>query len=157
MFLTTFQSRNRDAFRFKISGRMSQVLNLHGFNLVIEMLFVSRRHAPSVRNGSPTMFQSRNRDAFRFKRKTGVVSLTALLFQSRNRDAFRFKSEVESNPSAAIRFQSRNRDAFRFKARQAPPYVPYAPTFQSRNRDAFRFKLRWTRTSGQHCRQVSIS
>ena len=66
-----FQSRNRDAFRFKRSQE--------AFFFAI---LASR------------WFQSRNRDAFRFKKLTEICDPTCTLnstFQSRNRDAFRFK------------------------------------------------------------------
>ena len=63
-----FQSRNRDAFRFKFSHNMT-----------------TARHHP--------MFQSRNRDAFRFKMRINESPSVPIaeMFQSRNRDAFRFK------------------------------------------------------------------
>ena len=61
-----FQSRNRDAFRFKEAEACYCCGELYRFNLGIEMLFVSRRTA-KVANRSYKLFQSRNRDAFRFK------------------------------------------------------------------------------------------
>ncbi len=61
-----FQSRNRDAFRFKLASTGDAF--------------------------EPDGFQSRNRDAFRFKfEETGIMPLGIVKFQSRNRDAFRFK------------------------------------------------------------------
>ncbi len=46
MMERVFQSRNRDAFRFKKAEFWGRMHASHCFNLVIEMLFVSR----SVRN-----------------------------------------------------------------------------------------------------------
>ena len=121
-----FQSRNRDAFRFKNQGYLkhesytvpvsiseSRCFSFQvrlcvvsrgpiiSFNLGIEMLFVSsaisRAFIPSI-----SQFQSRNRDAFRFK--------------DNNNNLFRIESPFE--------FQSRNRDAFRFKRRGRTPATP---------------------------------
>ncbi len=39
--LTTFQSRNRDAFDFKADHYMPEIHEQLGFNLVIEMLLIS--------------------------------------------------------------------------------------------------------------------
>ena len=63
----SFQSRNRDAFRFKLSSSLSSC--------------------------KITWFQSRNRDAFRFKCFSFSKEKQLLQFQSRNRDAFRFKPQ----------------------------------------------------------------
>ena len=63
-----FQSRNRDAFRFKditAEGRSDGVDSC--FNLGIEMLFVSSTTRVLTLTRSGSLFQSRNRDAFRFK------------------------------------------------------------------------------------------
>ena len=66
LIATAFQSRNRDAFRFK---------QFIGVDISAEY-----------------MFQSRNRDAFRFKEQVYNFNVVADDgFQSRNRDAFRFK------------------------------------------------------------------
>ena len=63
-----FQSRNRDAFRFKDTEiHRDGHDGFRGFNLVIEMLFVSRVRRVTL-NPALEWFQSRNRDAFRFKR-----------------------------------------------------------------------------------------
>ena len=59
-----FQSRNRDAFRFKLHVVLQMTHGTEqGFNLGIEILFIS---SPSLLTAC-YMFQSRNRDAFRFK------------------------------------------------------------------------------------------
>ena len=120
-----FQSRNRDAFRFKLDweGQAPRVrfpvlqvsisesrcfsfqdlirfsgagcdLTLYGFNLGIEMLFVSSKYSHRCRGSEALyLFQSRNRDAFRFKCLLNDPAGSDCLrqFQSRNRDAFRFK------------------------------------------------------------------
>ena len=89
-----FQSRNRDAFRFK--WRFAYRWGCH-----------------------PLMFQSRNRDAFRFKCKQfrhkcigGDHSLVSI---SESR-CFSFQVPINALPKIrTTMFQSRNRDAFRFK------------------------------------------
>ena len=112
-----FQSRNRDAFRFKVIGVFGIAVFPTSFNLGIEMLFVSSTSSTS-KGPSLAAFQSRNRDAFRFKSATAQTGGTSMaLFQSRNRDAFRFKPEGVLVDRTGYLFQSRNRDAFRFKFR----------------------------------------
>ena len=95
-------------------------ITIRGFNLGIEMLFVSRSSIFSSAVETTRWFQSRNRDAFRFKSKMPKSTLySRFLFQSRNRDAFRFKFALTvlacGEGRVDLMFQSRNRDAFRFK------------------------------------------
>ncbi len=62
-----FQSRNREAFRFKREPSFEKLI-------------------------CSSLFQSRNRDAFRFKSISAMfMNFYVFLFQSRNREAFRFK------------------------------------------------------------------
>ncbi len=72
-----FQSRNRDAFRFKCSVLGLIMFNSNSFNLVIEMLFVSSADV-SVTGNAIRMFQSRNRDAFRFKQHKATLHASRL-------------------------------------------------------------------------------
>ena len=46
--ITVFQSRNRDAFHFRVEVRGRGTVNVDGFNLVIEMLFISGSSCPSL-------------------------------------------------------------------------------------------------------------
>ena len=87
-----FQSRNRDAFLFKFSGSGETGSTALSFNLVIEMLFFSRRRRDRDTDADTSGFQSRNRDAFLFKLKSLSRMPPLFSFQSRNRDAFLFKS-----------------------------------------------------------------
>ena len=70
----SFQSRNRDTFRFK----WKEVSDQHGtrresFNLVIEILFVSSVIGGNAA-GLSDEFQSRNRDTFRFKIMVDILT-----------------------------------------------------------------------------------
>ena len=62
-----FQSRNRGSFGFK-STRLSSCRSRYpGFNLVIEVLLVSRRGTRGTAGLGIRGFQSRNRGSFGFK------------------------------------------------------------------------------------------
>ena len=63
---SSFQSRNRDAFHFR-SATKSSTWNPFGFNLAIEMLFISGKILRRDRHSKTHLFQSRNRDAFHFR------------------------------------------------------------------------------------------
>ena len=162
-----FQSRNRDAFRFKDACAATATEKVQScFNLGIEMLFVSS-YRWCGDNNPYRRFQSRNRDAFRFKfsnpirsrRSKILVSISesrCFSFQATGRVghtpclATRFNLGIEmlfvSSPLRVFQnrlhvlFQSRNRDAFRFKPTRGKSTPLNFMPFQSRNRDAFRFK-----------------
>ena len=68
-----FQSRNRDAFRFKVAFPLLVIHSHRSFNLGIEMLFVSRGTTNIESVSGFLEFQSRNRDAFRFKLKNMTI------------------------------------------------------------------------------------
>ena len=88
-----------------------------GFNLVIEMLFISGLDNVTMSRGV-VQFQSRNRDAFHFRAAGDAAKQRdSLLFQSRNRDAchFRFRDNLTRAVQEVILFQSRNRDACHFR------------------------------------------
>ena len=89
-----FQSRNRDAFHFRL-----------------------RYQDGDFPAGG--VFQSRNRDAFHFREATdSFLNDPQVRFQSRNRDAFHFRSRLQdAGCGLSIQFQSRNRDAFHFRER----------------------------------------
>ena len=110
-----FQSRNRDAFRFK-------------------SLTTNATVSPAI------LFQSRNRDAFRFKLTLALWRYTVDSVSISESRCFSFQVNYV-NPSTRhhLKFQSRNRDAFRFKGDRYFDHNRHT-TFQSRNRDAFRFK-----------------
>ena len=102
--LSLFQSRNRDAFRFKcgfgscsdrgtlVSISESRCFSFQEalttlptpgvacFNLGIEMLFVSRGLGLAVMRFYCILFQSRNRDAFRFKSSVMCIMLILGMF-----------------------------------------------------------------------------
>ena len=92
---TEFQSRNRGSFGFKLTNFCLVYQPLYCFNLVIEVLLVSRL-------------------------KTGLNTTRISSFQSRNRGSFGFKVCRRSIPGtpARGRFQSRNRGSFDFKQLQ---------------------------------------
>ena len=112
-----FQSRNRDAFRFKRAWDNSRAQRRKRFNLGIEMLFVSscmaaRRLLVALRQVS--ISESR---CFSFQENgvaRGIRGLTHVsISESR---CFSFQAPPYDPPtSIACSFQSRNRDAFRFK------------------------------------------
>ena len=87
-----FQSRNRGSFDFKRSRmRPRKAMNL-SFNLVIEVLLISREIHVIEISDLALMFQSRNRGSFDFKGlRMRTLADTDLEFQSRNRGSFDFK------------------------------------------------------------------
>ncbi len=63
------------------------------FNLVIEILMISRAIAAGRVERQDFKFQSRNRDTYDFKHPTELARQNpVILFQSRNRDTYDFKS-----------------------------------------------------------------
>ena len=112
-----FQSRNRGSFDFKSSLNIPSEITTECFNLVIEVLLISRKGARLNTSPCFTTFQSRNRGSFDFKaRYLGISEKMMFSFQSRNRGSFDFKvfggGIVERRRS---KFQSRNRGSFDFK------------------------------------------
>ena len=92
-----FQSRNRDAFHFKLQMARMQMMRICSFNLAIEMLFIS---------SCMEWVELSQLD---------IVSIS----QSR---CFSFQVDVMTKPQTRVyKFQSRNRDAFHFKAVPAEP------------------------------------
>ena len=63
-----FQSRNRGSFDFKCSLSVPSSMTRVSFNLVIEVLLISR-FVSSLIAAKRLMFQSRNRGSFDFKHK----------------------------------------------------------------------------------------
>ena len=113
-----FQSRNRDTFDFKSGSGW-----LHGhsgscFNLVIEILLISRHNSQQIGSISRILFQSRNRDTFDFKRRSTATQpkskqhrfnlVIEILLISRNNTTHLLLNNRQT-------FQSRNRDTFDFK------------------------------------------
>ena len=116
------------------------------FNLGIEMLFVSSSTSPLVPFARLyCVFQSRNRDAFRFKCSTSlpVVCIYAA-FQSRNRDAFRFKAMIQERSPQVHHVSISESRCFSFQVNSDKILPSRFSEFQSRNRDAFRFKFNIT-------------
>ena len=87
-YRTQFQSRNRDAFRFKLALKCHRRHRCISFNLGIEMLFVSRGSAVSVsiRFTSVSISESR---CFSFQvRPFGSLTVRALIGSDSARDTF---------------------------------------------------------------------
>ena len=116
-----FQSRNRGSFHFKntYSVRMNKVGTC--FNLVIEVLFISRLKICRSATGICS-FQSRNRGSFHFK-----CSVTVRYSVPLGDSCFNLVIEVlfissKKTPCPARdghrMFQSRNRGSFHFKKRR---------------------------------------
>ena len=131
-----FQSRNRDAFRFKISKSKGEetiesIVSISESRCFsFQVVRVTHHQTPS---SSVSISESR---CFSFQGYGLSSREYTYEFQSRNRDAFRFKHDCCNGNRN--QFQSRNRDAFRFKATTVTNDLFWR--FQSRNRDAFRFK-----------------
>ena len=159
MSMASFQSRNRDAFCFKLLTFNFILYVYISFNLVIEMLFVSRTIGESY-DIFTTTFQSRNRDAFCFKPLNTLSSAIHFdEFQSRNRDTFCFKSimtetEVEGT---SVEFQSRNRDAFCFKCCTKKHYQVSSECVSISESRRFLFQVKSWRTRHTLQARVSIS
>ena len=110
------------------------------FNLVIEVLLISRRYR-LLRPPGITQFQSRNRGSFDFKYPFATLETLDLPFQSRNRGSFDFKWGTAKESSAGqFWFQSRNRGSFDFKSSSESRWSSIPARFQSRNRGSFDFK-----------------
>ena len=164
--LSTFQSRNRDAFHFRRAEHPSGLSEFYGFNLAIEMLFISGFRCRWMTKSGVSMFQSRNRDAFHFRARgipRGGYTFGVSISQSRGfsfqvgirrwqpRDIF----EVSISQSRCFSFQGRfgiqhaRRLTIRFNlaiemlfisGRSFVDIASDAGVFQSRNRDAFHFR-----------------
>ena len=88
-----FQSRNRGSFDFKLQDVETQAHRDAGFNLVIEVLLISREDEDGEARVSPICFN---------------LVIEVLLISSELKNAY---------PNTAhIQFQSRNRGSFDFKA-----------------------------------------
>ena len=98
-----FQSRNRGSFGFKPHYvlRLVATILFYCFNLVIEVLLVSRFNVKPSPVPFDVPFQSRNRGSFGFKSHwtQTFASIIKPLFQSRNRGSFGFKSR-NASPNA---------------------------------------------------------
>ena len=139
-----FQSRNRDAFRFKCSllGVINipkfsdvsisesrcfsfQAPSLSGHDYLTDIVSISESRCFSFQvlvmvksNGlHEVLFQSRNRDAFRFKEVTITVSGGTVYVSISESRCFSFQVPFKNSIGmfSVVSFQSRNRDAFRFK------------------------------------------
>ena len=96
-----FQSRNRGSCRFKATAEFLYYSIPQSFNLVIEVLVVSSRHAADALPNCVNLFQSRNRGSCRFKgRIKGSRDVNRPEFQSRNRGSCRFKG-IKEHPKTA--------------------------------------------------------
>ena len=112
------------------------------FNLVIEVLLISRSHTGRDVRKSYIMFQSRNRGSFDFKLSQAFERSASFKFQSRNRGSFDFKNSlVWMGCYLLSTFQSRNRGSFDFKKQKAEFCILFCLMFQSRNRGSFDFKI----------------
>ena len=89
-----FPSRNRGSFGFKVTFPLPAGCKyVIRFNLVIEVLLISRQGNWILINLNEHVFQSRNRDSFGFKFMNKGQPYAGLNpFQSRNRGSFGFKS-----------------------------------------------------------------
>ena len=137
-----FQSRNRDTFLFK-KYKTFVAAPEYSFNLVIEILFFSRKRGDAFSSAFAVMFQSRNRDTFLFKGDTGGGTIAVSGFQSRNRDTFLFKSNSCPSrcPFSHLSFNLVIEILFFSSAPLKTPSVKSLNCkFQSRNRDTFLFK-----------------
>ena len=111
------------------------------FNLVIEMLFFSRganQAFPTFRHfGFNLVIEML---FFSSLRLLAIAQLTSITFQSRNRDAFLFKSE--SLPAVSLASSCFNLviEMLFFSSFSRSVVKKQGIKFQSRNRDAFLFK-----------------
>ena len=90
-----FQSRNRDAFHFRL-GCIDRRDAHPGFNLAIEMLFISGHCHPWMPTTHILVSISQSR-CFSFQANASPESVTSALFQSRNRDAFQFRVHADAH------------------------------------------------------------
>ena len=89
----SFQSRNRGSFDFKNRTRLPLIRQRSAcFNLVIEVLLISREAMSIPLCQIIRKFQSRNRGSFDFKSVRSLPTMSLRVpFQSRNRGSFDFK------------------------------------------------------------------
>ena len=149
----------------------------HRFNLVIEVLLISRRNNTNE-GKSVTKFQSRNRGSFDFKDRGCSATdsgqpcfnlvIEVLLISSQIRltrqaacptcfnlviEVLLISSQRDARTHAThARFQSRNRGSFDFKPNPQLSYQSVSRLFQSRNRGSFDFK----RAAQVHGYEVSM-
>ena len=139
----SFQSRNRGSFDFKKdSWKASNISDVFGFNLVIEVLLISSQITCYLEMFY-IKFQSRNRGSFDFKCSSEWSDNGLFMFQSRNRGSFDFKlKEAKRLGWSCYQFQSRNRGSFDFKIPDPAGLDRFEiRLFQSRNRGSFDFKF----------------
>ena len=112
--LEVFQSRNRDAFHFRYCW-MCASSPVICFNLAIEMLFISgnlSRTAPA----SAEKFQSRNRDAFHIRTRFDTEAERSSMVSISQSRCFSYQvGSVRGDAVLILQFQSRNRDAFHIR------------------------------------------
>ena len=90
----SFQSRNRDAFHFRLScSRLIPLIHHLSFNLVIEMLFISGKDC-SVPEALSACFNLVIEMLFISGGTAAPPAAVRTTFQSRNRDAFHFRMEL---------------------------------------------------------------
>ena len=119
--IALFQSRNRGSFDFKSAPTVRLPKTPKRFNLVIEILLISRATLTLSTTDTDIRFQSRNRGSFDFKSTKFGIQLQEIEFQSRNRGSFDFKPNAYTLPAINnIKFQSRNRGTFGFKRDDSP-------------------------------------
>ena len=179
----TFQSHNWDAFHFNEIFKTAPFLNLHGFNLIIEMLFISIRNRKTGSKNIYHLFQSHNWDAFHFNAifpssiqaaQTCFNLIIEMLFISILPIFPRgLKSPIPSfnliiemlfisitplgrEGAIGSTFQSHNWDAFHFNWLWKIDWKIYY-MFQSHNWDAFHFNNRSWIIICDNLRRVSIS
>ena len=111
-----FQSRNRGSFLIKQPTFKMRLMSKASFNLVIEVLFLSRLSTMDVYVGF-FAFQSRNRGSFLIKKneREQLVHASITEFQSRNRGSFLIKKDLNACRCFSFEFQSRNRGSFLIK------------------------------------------
>ena len=116
--MSLFQSRNRGSFDFKLTAKLGINHSTQGFNLVIEVLLISRflygfsNHIRGSRFNLVIEVLLISSQYLTWK----YVDQGNLMFQSRNRGSFDFKlSSTNSSICPCSAFQSRNRGSFDFK------------------------------------------
>ena len=127
-----FQSRNREAYLFKIWFSLSSTTTVSPcFNLVIEYLIFSSIPDDNTTTPDIDTFQSRNRVSYLFKDTLTFTSGAGTqTFQSRNRVSYLFKGVYVFLEKVEIsKFQSRNRVSYLFKRLGLPPRKVIPPCF----------------------------
>ena len=149
-----FQSRNRDAFRFKgpLKDFFGMVIKA-SFNLGIEMLFVFKRHCKSwlksdltrFNLGIEMLFVSREHrsPAPQCRQHSFNLGIEMLFVSSSCRAVGYYKSNLKVSISESRCFFVSSTSA---TVKKKPRL-----TFQSRNRDAFRFKWRSINNTDRSC------